>query len=86
MKDLLKLLERISASLNKDTNTKETIARVISERVGASFKPEQLALKEGVLELTAGAAFKNEIRLKEEAILAELKEVHKLPVARIIYK
>ena len=86
MKDLLKLLERISAALNKDTDTKETIARVISERVGASFKPEQLALKEGVLELTAGAAFKNEIRLKEEPILTELKEVYKLPITRIIYK
>lgn len=86
MKDLLKLLERFSRSLTKDTDTKETIARVITERIGASFKPEKLNLKEGVLEINAGAAFKNEIRLKEEAILAELKEVYKLPVRRILYK
>lgn len=86
MYNLSKFLERFTKALNKDRDTKETIARIISERVGATFKPEQLALKEGVLELSAGAAFKNEIKLKEEAILAELKEVYKLPVTRVIYK
>lgn len=86
MKDLLKLLERFSRSLNKDTNTKETIAQIISQKVGVPFKTECLALKEGVLELTAGAALKNEIRLKEESILTELKEIYKINVTRVIYK
>jgi hypothetical protein len=84
--DLLKLLERFSQSLNKDTYTKETIAQVISEKVGATFKPENLALKDGILEITAGAAFKNEIKLKEVQIVTELKEVYKLPVTRLLYK
>lgn len=86
MKNLFDLLQRFSSSLNKDTFTKETIARVVEERTRVILKPEDLSLKEGVLEVTAGASAKNEIRLKEEAIKTELKELHKIALMRILYK
>lgn len=86
MKNLLSLLERFSKSLNKDTYTKETISRVIGERVGVPLPLENLSLKEGVLEIRAGAALKNEINLKEEGIKNELREVYKIPVVKILYK
>lgn len=86
MKDLFKLLERFSRSLNQDRAIKEAIARVIGERVGVAFDIERLALKDGVLTLNAGATLKNEIRLKEEAIKDELRETHHILVTRVIYK
>lgn len=86
MRNLFDLLQRFSRSLNKDTFTKETIARVIEERTRVVLKPEDLLLKDGVLELTAGASAKNEIRLKEEAIKSELKELHKVNILRVLYK
>jgi hypothetical protein len=86
MKNLLTLLERFSKSLNKDAWTRETISSVIKERVGFSPSLENLNLKDGVLEINAGAALKNEIKLKEEAIKSQLKEAYKISVSRILYK
>ena len=86
MKDLFALLERFSRSLNKDSWIKETISQVISDKTGATLKTETFSLKNGVLEISAGASLKNEIKLKEDLILAELKEARKIPVTRILYK
>ncbi len=86
MKNLLSLLERFSKSLNKDTFTKEAIVSVIHNRTKILLAIENLSLKEGVLEIVSSPAVNNEIRLKEDVIRDELKEVHKLPIRRVIYK
>jgi hypothetical protein len=86
MKTLIALLERFSRSLNKDTHTKETIARVVESKTRVLVPTENLSLKDGVLSITTGATAKNEIRLKEEVIKKELKELHKITFSRILYK
>ncbi len=86
MKDLFKLLERFTKSLNKDTDTKEAIASVIKERVGVSIPIENISLKEGVLSITASGTVNNAIKLKEEAVLLEIRERYKTPVVRILYR
>ena len=79
MKILTDLLERFFQSLNKDRLIRENILRVIKEKTGTV--PEKINLKEGILEVSARPALRNEIKLKEAQILNELKNV-----SRIIYK
>ncbi|MDO8565534.1 MAG: hypothetical protein Q7R67_02865 [bacterium] len=86
MENLSKLLERFSKILNRDASTKEAIASVIAERTKVSLKPEDFTLKDGVLEVNASAVAKNEIRLKEEMIKDELKNIHRLSISKIFYK
>lgn len=86
MKNLFNLLERFSRSLNKDTLLKETIAHTIFERTNIKINPENLSFKEGVLELKGSPVVNNEIRLKEEGIKTELKELYQINILRILYK
>lgn len=86
MRNLVDLLKRFSLSLNKDTNTKEAVAGVIQERVGISIPLENIALKDGVLSITASGAVNNAIKLKEELILSEIRERYKAPISRILYR
>ena len=86
MKNLSKLLERFSNILNKNTDTKNTIIRIIKEKTNIELKSNQINLKEGVLEINAGASAKNEIKLKEESIKTELKERFHINITRILYK
>ena len=81
MKDLFNLLQRFSKSLNKDALLKEKIAQIISHYIKINLPPDNLNLKEGVLEISASPIVKNEIKLKEEKILSELREV-----SSIIYR
>lgn len=85
MRNLSSLLERFSRILNKDSFTKETITQVIQSRSKVLLGPESFSFKDGVLAVSASAAAKNEIRLKEEGIIGELKN-NKIFVSRIIYK
>jgi len=85
MENLSKLLERFSKILNRDSFIKETIVRVIGENTGVKLAYENFLLKDGVLEILAGASSKNEIRLKEESIKTELA-LHKIPVRRVLYR
>lgn len=86
MKNLLTLLERFSKSLNKDSLTKGAIIEVVKKRTQVLLNEENLTLKDGVLEITTGAAAKNELKLKEEGIRSELKEAHRIAISRILYK
>jgi hypothetical protein len=85
VKNLFNLLERLSNSLNKDSLVKQEIAQVIKDRTRVTLEPEKLVLKDGVLELQAGATAKNEIMFKEAQIKDELK-FKGITVARILYK
>ena len=86
MLNLADLLKRFSLSLNKDTHTKEAIAGVIMERIGINLPLENIAIKEGVLSITASGAVNNAIKLKEELILSEIRERYKAPISRILYR
>ena len=86
MKNLRSLLERFTKSLNKDAVTKGAVIDVVRQRIGITLSEENISLKEGILTITAGAALKNELRLKEEAIKDELKEVYGVIATRVIYK
>ncbi len=86
IKNLSSLLERFSKKLNKSTDTKNIIINTIKNKTEIELTPEQINLKDGVLEFSASPIIHNEIRLKEEMILTELKKFHKLPASRILYR
>jgi hypothetical protein len=86
MKDLFKLLERFTNSLNKDEVTRQMVATVISDRIGVPFNPENVSIKNGVLQLSSSPALNNEIRLKEDSIRQELKETRNINILRVLYK
>ena len=80
------MLERFSKILDKDLLVKKNIASVIESQTRASLQPQNFSLKDGVLEINASAAAKNEINLKEEQIKEELARSHHIFVSRILYK
>ncbi|MEK7176174.1 MAG: hypothetical protein AAB695_02240 [Patescibacteria group bacterium] len=80
MKNLLELLDRFSKVLNKNTETKNTIIRIIKEKTNIELKSNQINLKNDVLEIESSPTIKNEIKLKEDFLKQELK------VSRILYK
>lgn len=86
MKNLQALLERLTKTLNKDESIKGAIVQAIASKTGITLQGEAIMLKEGVLTITGSPAVKNEIRLKEEIIGIELKEIYQIVVTRFLYK
>lgn len=85
MRNLKTLLERFTSSLNKDEILKEQVVDVVLRRIGLKLPVESISIKDGILIVSAGGVAKNEIMLKSEAILEELRFL-KVPVSKIIYK
>jgi hypothetical protein len=85
LKKLNEILERFSKSLNKDTHTREAIIKAIEEKIGIKIPQENISLKEGVLEIKTTPVVNNEIKLKEESIIARLKEA-RIHISRIFFK
>lgn len=85
MQNLTSLLERFSRSLNKDAYLKEIVLEVIKSRVGVSLPPDSIAIKDGVLGITASPVVKSEISLKESLILKELS-LRSVGVSKVLYK
>ncbi len=86
MRSFQSLLERLTKTLNKDELIKTAITQAIASQTGVTIQGEAVGLKEGVLTINASAPVKNEIRLKEELIKTELKEIHQVVVTRFLYK
>lgn len=86
MENLSKLLERFSRSLNKDTLTKGFVLEIIKETTKVDLDGDSINLKDGVLTVQCNPVLKNELKLKEERILTELKEKHSLHISRVLYK
>lgn len=84
MQNIKSLLERITKALNRDEITKEAVSEVVRHCTGLRVPLENLSLKDGVLTVSAPAVVKNEIMLKSEAIMTELRG-RALPVKRIMY-
>lgn len=86
MENLSKLLERFSRSLNKDTLTKGFISETIKNTTKINLEGESVNLKDGILTIQCSPVLKNELKLKEERILTELKERHNIRISRVLYK
>jgi hypothetical protein len=86
MRNLNSLLQRLSKVLNKDASIKDAVSNVIKGRIGVVIPQENISLKEGVLEIIGSPAVNNEIRLKEEGIKTELKEIYNINIYRIFFK
>ncbi|KKR26213.1 MAG: hypothetical protein A3F53_01250 [Candidatus Zambryskibacteria bacterium RIFCSPHIGHO2_12_FULL_48_10] len=86
MRNLSSLLERFAKILNKGSAVKENIAETVFNLAKVNLDPENIYLKNGVLEISASAPAKNEIRLKEEIIKTKLREVYKINISRVLYK
>ena len=86
MRNLSSLLERVSRALNRDRFAKEAIISVVHKYTKAVIPEANLTLKEGVLEILASPATKNEIAIKEKLIRDELREVYRVFVTRFLFK
>jgi len=86
MKDFPTLLKRIFKALNKDTLERESVLFELKNNAGVTLSPENIFIREGVLEISASPTVKNEIKLKEELILNTLKNGHNLSYNRVLYK
>jgi hypothetical protein len=85
MRDLKKLLERISESLNKDDLIKERVIDVVKSKTKVTLKIQEVSVKNGVLEINTKPAAKNEIKLKESELIPELA-LRGVYVSRVLYK
>jgi len=85
MKNIQSLLERISKSLNKDSFQRSIVIEVVAKKTGVTLSPTNIFIKNHILQLTGSPALKNEIRLNEEEILKELRNLHQLPVSKILF-
>jgi len=86
MKTLTTLLERISASLGRDTTTKEGVLECVKDIVGFNLTSNDIYIANGVLEITTSPAKKSTIKLEEDRILREIKERCNVSITRIFYK
>lgn len=86
MQNLQKFLERFTKSLNKDAIIKGAVIDVVRKRVGPTLKEENVSIKDGILEISCGAALKNELRIKEKGLLEELNGTYGVKVAKVRYK
>jgi len=86
MRALTTLLERFRKSLNKDTLNKDSVISVVEGATGIKLHPEDVSLKDFVLEITSSPAKKSEIKLKENIILSEVRSQTKQNILRIFYK
>lgn len=86
MKNIGSLLERLSKILNKDQAIKNSVIEAIKKMTGVTLSSESVELKEGILHISSFPAALNEIRLKEERIKDELREVYKISILKIFYK
>jgi len=80
MKGLDSLLNRILVALNKEKTFKKLVIETIKKETGIILDTKHVFIKDGVLEIDASPAVKNEIKLKEDSLKTELK------ISRVLYK
>ncbi len=85
MKNISSLLDRFFKSVGRDILSREIILEVIKNETRIGLTPDDIGLKEGVLEIKTTSLKQNEIRLKEKLLLEILKDRNVL-VTRIFYK
>ncbi len=86
MKNLSSLLERFKKSLGNDSFIKEKIILCIEDKTKIKLSLEEVYLKNAILEIKSTPIKNNEIRLKEDLIIKDLKTNQKLEINKIFYK
>lgn len=86
MKEFNSLLKKLYIALNKDTLERENVLYTLKNSAGITLTTGDIFIKDGVLEISASPTVKNEIKLKEEAILNSLKSGFNLSYSRVLYK
>lgn len=86
MQNLSSLLVRFAKSLGQDTVSKESVISCVRESLHFELEPQQVNVKGDTLEISTSAIKKNEIKLHEEKLLAEINLRGNLRLKRIFYK
>jgi len=86
MKNLSSLLERFAKSLGRNVLDKEIVLHTIEDLTSIRLNEEDVSIKEGVLEITSSPLKNNEIKLKEDKIINELRSHKATFINKIFYK
>lgn len=86
MKTLSSLLERFKKSLGKSTINKDAVIFAVEKLTSIKLKPEEISIRDTVLEIISTPSKKNEIKLKEGLILSEVHAQTGQNISRIFYK
>lgn len=86
MKNLSDLLNKFTQSLNRDSLIKKKVIEAVKNKTNITLPEEVVSVKNGVLEINSSPSIHSEIRLKEEAILQELRETTAINFSRVLYK
>ncbi len=85
MKNLSSLLDKLTKSVNKDKIIKGTISDVVFLYTKVRLGESQVAIKDGILEVSASSIAKNEIKMREGEILDNLKN-NQIFISRVTYR
>ena len=86
MLDLESLLGRFRKSIGRNVLAKESVISAIDSVAGINLSPEEINIKEFVLEISSSPIKKNEIRLHEQEILARVRALTGQKISKIFYK
>jgi hypothetical protein len=86
MLNLDTLLDRFKKSLGKDVLAKEAVVSVVEGTIGIRLQPQEITLKDFMLEINTSPIKKNEIRLNEAEILAGIRARTGQNITKIFYK
>jgi len=86
MLDLSTLLGRFKKSLGKNVLAKESVILSVESISGIRLLPEEINIKDFTLEIISSPIKKNEIKLKENQILSEIRGRTGQNIRKIFYK
>jgi hypothetical protein len=86
MLNLDTLLGRFRKSLGKNLLAKEAIIESVEASTGIHLNPDEINIKEFTLEIRSSPLKKNEIKLHEEAILAQIRAKTNQNINKVFYK
>lgn len=85
MEELNKLLGRVKQSLDRDVNDREIVALCIREIFGFDVRLEDISIKNDTLRIQTSPVKRNEIKLKEDALLEKVSQRTKLKLKNVAY-
>lgn len=86
METLSSLLGRFRKSIGRNILAKESIISAVDSVAGINLSPEEINIKEFVLEISSSPIKKNEIRLHEREVLAQVRALTGQNISKIFYK
>ena len=80
------LLDRFKKSLGKNVLAKESVMSVVEGETGINLLSEEIDIKDQTLEINTSPIKKNEIKLRQEEILAGVRARTGQNITKIFYK